>query len=48
VSLLRARGRRGLSLVDCASFVIMRRYGITRAMAFDEDFAREGFEIYSA
>lgn len=48
VSLLRTRGRRGLGLVDCASFVVMRRYGVTQAMAFDEDFVREGFEIYSA
>jgi predicted nucleic acid-binding protein len=48
VSLLRTRGRRGLSLVDCASFVVMRRYGVTQAIAFDEDFAQEGFEIYSA
>src|SRR5690606_8892438 len=28
VALLRTRGQRMLSLVDCASFVIMRRYGI--------------------
>ena len=39
VSLLRARGRRGLSLVDCASFVVMRKYGVTEALAFDEDFS---------
>ena len=44
--LLEARARRGLSLVDCASFVVMRRYGITHALAFDGDFEREGFALY--
>ena len=44
--LLEARSRRGLSLVDCASFVVMRRYGVTQALAFDADFEREGFALY--
>ena len=44
--LLAARGRRQLSLVDCASFVVMRRYGITHAFAYDGDFEREGFTLY--
>ena len=47
VTLLRERDNRGLSLVDCASFVVMRRYGIMQAMAFDVDFEHEGFSIYS-
>lgn len=46
--LLRERGRRGLSLVDCASFTIMRRYQINEALAFDADFEAEGFVIYRA
>lgn len=36
---------RGLSLVDCASFVVMRESGIRRAFAFDEHFRRAGFEL---
>jgi predicted nucleic acid-binding protein len=47
VELLESRGRRGLSLVDCASFVVMRRYGVGEALAFDADFEREGFALYS-
>ncbi|MBX6772112.1 MAG: PIN domain-containing protein [Chloroflexi bacterium] len=46
VELLQDRGRRGLSLVDCVSFAVMRHYGVTRAFAFDEDFEREGFALY--
>ena len=45
--LLEARSRRGLSLVDCASFAVMRRYGITHAFTFDADFEREGFALYA-
>lgn len=37
--------RRGLSLVDAASFRVMRRRGLRRAFAFDDDFARQGFEV---
>ena len=47
VELLSARNRRGLSLVDCASFVVMRRYGLTHGLFFDADFEREGFQLYS-
>jgi uncharacterized protein len=32
-----------LSLVDCASFELMRDLGIERAFAFDSDFRKEGF-----
>ena len=46
VGLFVRRNRRGLSLVDCASFVVMRRYGVTHALAFDADFEREGFALY--
>lgn len=45
--LLEKRNRRGLSLVDCSSFVIMRKYSMTEAFAFDSDFEREGFIAYS-
>ena len=48
VGLLVRRNRRGLSLVDCASFVVMRRYGVTQALAFDADFEREGFALYGS
>lgn len=40
-----AAARRDLSLVDWTSFEIMRRRGIRTAFAFDDDFAREGFEL---
>lgn len=36
--------RRGLSLVDCASFVVMRRLALRRAFAFDNHFREQGFE----
>lgn len=43
VNTLFAAGRRGLSLVDCTSFVVMRRLGLEEAFALDRDFARQGF-----
>ena len=46
VSLLTERARRGLSLVDCVSFVVMGQYGVEQALAFDRDFEREGFRLY--
>ncbi len=36
-------GRRALSLVDCTSFELMRRLGVTSAFAFDRHFAEQGF-----
>jgi len=45
VRLLTTRGKPTLSLVDCVSFVRMKRYGIITAFAFDEDFEREGFQL---
>ena len=47
VDMLRRRGRRRLSLVDCMSFVVMRKMGVSQAFAFDADFEREGFQLYS-
>ena len=47
VNLLEERGKRHLSLVDCASFVVMRHYGVPQALAFDSDFVDEGFILYS-
>ena len=41
--LLRQRGKRTLSLVDCVSFVVMRALNVTTALAYDSDFEREGF-----
>jgi predicted nucleic acid-binding protein len=43
-ALLTAR-RRDLSLVDCVSFEVMRRRGITRAFTFDPHFPEQGFEV---
>ena len=43
VASLFTAGRRRLSLVDCTSFELMRRHGLTAALALDEDFARQGF-----
>jgi predicted nucleic acid-binding protein len=45
VAALLAANRRGLSLVDCTSFELMRRDGIRRALAVDDDFAQQGFEL---
>jgi len=39
-----AAGRRDLSLVDCASFEIMRRAGLRAAFTFDPQFKEFGFE----
>ena len=39
-------GKRGISLVDCTSFIVMRRRGVQRAFAFDPDFKDQGFLIY--
>jgi uncharacterized protein len=39
-------GKRGISLVDCMSFLVMKEKGIKRALAFDPDFADQGFVLY--
>lgn len=36
--------RRRLSLVDCLSFTICRRFGVKQVFAFDPHFAEQGFE----
>ena len=38
-----AAGRRQLSLVDCISFEVMRRLGLSRAFAMDAHFSTQGF-----
>jgi len=43
ISALLTAGRRQLSLVDCVSFELMRRMGLTRAFAFDQDFVDQDF-----
>ncbi|MGH9363572.1 MAG: type II toxin-antitoxin system VapC family toxin [Thermoanaerobaculia bacterium] len=48
VTALLTASRRRLSLVDCSSFETMRRFGITRAFAFDGHFAEQGFELVTA
>jgi predicted nucleic acid-binding protein len=40
-----AAGRRALSLVDCASFEIMRRTRVRTAFAFDPHFREFGYEL---
>ena len=37
-------GRRELSLVDCVSFLVMRRQDIRVAFAFDQEFQAQGFD----
>ena len=42
---LLAACRRGVSLVDWTSFLVMRRHGVRRAFTCDLDFAAEGFDV---
>lgn len=42
---LLAAGRRRLSLVDCTSFELMRRNGLSEALALDRDFVDQGFAV---
>ena len=45
VAALLAAGRRDLSLVDCASFVLMRRLGVRTVLTVDKHFAGQGFTV---
>lgn len=45
LSALLTAGRRKLSLVDCSSFEVMRRRGITTAFTLDKHFRQQGFEV---
>ena len=40
--------RRKLPLVDCTSFELMRRHGLSEALALDDDFARQGYRCLPA
>jgi len=45
VNALLTAARRDLSLVDCVSFVLMRRLGVRRVFTFDRHFAEQNFEV---
>lgn len=45
IAALLAAGRRQLSLVDCASFEVMRRGELQRAFAFDKHFRERRFTL---
>jgi predicted nucleic acid-binding protein len=42
-----AARRRGLSLVDCAGFELMRDLGVGTALAFDRHFEEQGYPLPS-
>lgn len=42
---LLSAGRRGLSLVDCVSFEVMRDLGIKVAFTFDSHFIEQGLDV---
>lgn len=48
VHALLTANRRALSLVDCASFELMRRNGIDRAISLDPHFSEQGFAVVPA
>ena len=43
VEMVLAAGRKKLSIVDCASFLVMREHGVRDAFAFDHHFREQGF-----
>ncbi len=45
VAAVLAAGRRNLSLVDCVSFHLMRRFDLRKCFAFDVHFAEQGFDV---
>lgn len=48
VPLLVTAKRRGLSLVDCSSFLVMQRLKLNKVFAFDRHFREQGFEVLGA
>jgi len=46
--LFRRRTDKEFSFTDCTSFVMMRRLRIDKAVALDDDFRREGFDVRPA
>lgn len=48
MSALLASSRRRISITDWSSITLMRERGIVHAFAFDDDLARQGFELVSA
>ena len=48
VASLFTAAQRHLSLVDCISFELMRRLGLTDVLALDADFTRQGFNLLPA
>ena len=48
MSALLAPSRRRVSITDWSSITLMRERGIVHAFAFDDDFAKQGFELVSA
>ncbi len=43
--LFQERPDKPYSFTDCTSFVLMRRLNLTQALALDDHFAQEGFEV---
>jgi predicted nucleic acid-binding protein len=48
VEALLVADRRRLSLVDCVSFEVMRRLDVRECLAFDQQFAEQGFVVTQA
>src|SRR5688572_1389292 len=44
-TLFKERPDKHYSFTDCTSFALMRRLRLTDALALDDDFGREGFEV---
>lgn len=37
---------RGISMIDCTSFIVMKRLRIKEVFTFDQDFKNLGFKVY--